>query len=161
MGAAPVLSKPKPGESMCVYLSVFVSAVNSVLNRETEAIQRPCIMSGAGIVLTSPDDTEVEYALRFQFKAINNEAKYKALLAGLRLAPNLKANSHSNSIFIVNMINNTYEVKGKIMGIYLQEAQCLESLFTNFTTSQIPWSQTAEQWLGQTGLSPQRGESNS
>ncbi|GJZ37796.1 reverse transcriptase domain-containing protein [Tanacetum coccineum] len=42
--------------------------------------------SGAGLILTSPDGTEFTYALRFQFTASNNEAEYKALIAGLRIA---------------------------------------------------------------------------
>lgn len=46
---------------------------------------------GAGIVLSAPDGTNVEYALRFQFKTTNNEAEYEALLAGLRLAQDLGA----------------------------------------------------------------------
>nr|GEV57419.1 hypothetical protein [Tanacetum cinerariifolium] len=42
--------------------------------------------SGAGLILTSPERTEFTYALRFQFIASNNEAKYEALIAGLRIA---------------------------------------------------------------------------
>ena len=32
--------------------------------------------SGAGLILASPDGINVEYALRFEFQASNNEAKY-------------------------------------------------------------------------------------
>ncbi|CAL2277610.1 unnamed protein product [Prunus armeniaca] len=42
--------------------------------------------SGAGLVLKTPDDITIEYAIRFQFRASNNEAEYEALLASLRLA---------------------------------------------------------------------------
>nr|GEY42222.1 reverse transcriptase domain-containing protein [Tanacetum cinerariifolium] len=42
--------------------------------------------SGAGLILTSPEGIEFTYALRFQFAASNNEAEYKALIAGLRIA---------------------------------------------------------------------------
>nr|GEY92549.1 putative reverse transcriptase domain-containing protein [Tanacetum cinerariifolium] len=42
--------------------------------------------SGAGLILTNPDGIEFTYALRFQFAASNNEAKYEALIAGLRIA---------------------------------------------------------------------------
>nr|KAJ0189120.1 hypothetical protein LSAT_V11C800391190 [Lactuca sativa] len=41
---------------------------------------------GVGFILTSPTGEEVTYALRFHFRTSNNEAKYEALLAGLRLA---------------------------------------------------------------------------
>ncbi|GKC31673.1 reverse transcriptase domain-containing protein [Tanacetum coccineum] len=42
--------------------------------------------SDACLILTSPEGTEFTYSLRFQFTASNNEAKYKALIAGLRIA---------------------------------------------------------------------------
>nr|GEU70023.1 reverse transcriptase domain-containing protein [Tanacetum cinerariifolium] len=42
--------------------------------------------SGAGLILTNPDGKEFTYALRFRFEATNNEAKYKFLIAGLRMA---------------------------------------------------------------------------
>ncbi|XP_077232510.1 uncharacterized protein LOC143869838 [Tasmannia lanceolata] len=42
--------------------------------------------SGAGLVLTGPDNFTIDYALRFGFRASNNEAEYEALLAGMNLA---------------------------------------------------------------------------
>ena len=43
--------------------------------------------SGAGLILTSPDGVvAVKYALRFEFSTSNNEAKYEALVIGLRMA---------------------------------------------------------------------------
>ncbi|GJR92055.1 reverse transcriptase domain-containing protein [Tanacetum coccineum] len=42
--------------------------------------------SGAGLIITNPEGMEFIYALRFRFDATNNEAEYKALIAGLRIA---------------------------------------------------------------------------
>jgi hypothetical protein len=42
--------------------------------------------SGAGIVLVSPDGLVLEQAVRLKFSASNNEAKYEALLIGLKTA---------------------------------------------------------------------------
>nr|GEX02030.1 reverse transcriptase domain-containing protein [Tanacetum cinerariifolium] len=42
--------------------------------------------SGAGLILTNLKGMEFTYALRFMFDAINNEAEYEALIAGLRIA---------------------------------------------------------------------------
>nr|GFB59144.1 RVT_3 domain-containing protein [Tanacetum cinerariifolium] len=42
--------------------------------------------SGAGLILTNPKGAEFTYALRFKFKATNNEDEYEALIAGLRIA---------------------------------------------------------------------------
>ncbi|GJV38110.1 reverse transcriptase domain-containing protein [Tanacetum coccineum] len=44
--------------------------------------------SRAGLILTYPDSVEFTHALRFEFKASNNEVEYEALLAGLRIANN-------------------------------------------------------------------------
>ncbi|GKA77026.1 retrotransposon protein, putative, ty3-gypsy subclass [Tanacetum coccineum] len=53
--------------------------------------------SRAGLIITNPKGNEFTYALRFRFDATNNEAKYEALIAGLRIAEqigvkNLQAN---------------------------------------------------------------------
>ena len=46
--------------------------------------------SGAGLILTSPDGVDMEYALRFGFQASNNEAKYEAVIVGLNLAHSME-----------------------------------------------------------------------
>ena len=47
--------------------------------------------SGAGLILTSPDGIDVEYALRFGFQASNNEAEYKVVIVRLNLAHSMEA----------------------------------------------------------------------
>ena len=47
--------------------------------------------SGAGLILTSLDGIDVEYALRFEFQASNNEAKYEAVIVELNLAHSMEA----------------------------------------------------------------------
>nr|GEU84175.1 reverse transcriptase domain-containing protein [Tanacetum cinerariifolium] len=42
--------------------------------------------SRAGLILTNPGGTEFTYALRFEFNASNNKAKYEALMAGMWIA---------------------------------------------------------------------------
>ena len=42
--------------------------------------------SGTEVVIITPDETVIEQSIRFDFKTSNNEAKYKAVLAGLRSA---------------------------------------------------------------------------
>uniref|UniRef100_A0A2N9ESE9 Integrase catalytic domain-containing protein n=1 Tax=Fagus sylvatica TaxID=28930 RepID=A0A2N9ESE9_FAGSY len=43
-------------------------------------------MSGARVILVSPEKDKLEYALQLRFRATNNEAEYEALLAGLKLS---------------------------------------------------------------------------
>lgn len=46
--------------------------------------------SGAGIFLESSEGHKLNCAVRFDFKTSNNAAEYEALLAGLRLAKEMK-----------------------------------------------------------------------
>lgn len=46
--------------------------------------------AGAGIILVNPDGAEFTFALKFDFQSTNNESKYEALLAGLRIATKMK-----------------------------------------------------------------------
>lgn len=45
--------------------------------------------SGAGLILTSLDGFVTKYALQFAFQTFNNQAKYKELLARLRIVKEL------------------------------------------------------------------------
>ena len=47
--------------------------------------------SGAGLILTSPNEIDMEYALRFGFQASNNEAEYEAVIVGLNLTHSIEA----------------------------------------------------------------------
>ncbi|KAL0461350.1 UNVERIFIED_CONTAM: hypothetical protein Slati_0022600 [Sesamum latifolium] len=42
--------------------------------------------SGAGIIITSPQGEDLEFAIKFGFKASNNEAEYEALVIGIKMA---------------------------------------------------------------------------
>ncbi|KAM1613769.1 hypothetical protein ACFX1Z_002256 [Malus domestica] len=57
----------------------------------------------------------MEYALRFKFKASNNEAEYEALIAGLRLDKHLR----------VNQVTNNFDAKDSSMAAYLAQIQLL------------------------------------
>ena len=46
--------------------------------------------SGAGLILTSPDGIDVEYALRSGFQVSNNEAGNEAVITGLNLAHSME-----------------------------------------------------------------------
>ncbi|RDX97277.1 hypothetical protein CR513_19962, partial [Mucuna pruriens] len=47
--------------------------------------------SGVGVILEGSTGVLIEQSLHFEFKANNNQAEYKALLAGMRLARELEA----------------------------------------------------------------------
>ncbi|KAL3537003.1 hypothetical protein ACH5RR_000369 [Cinchona calisaya] len=61
--------------------------------------------AGAGIIIRSPEGDYLTYALRFGFKATNNEAEYEALICGMEMAHQMGARTlkiHSDSQLIVN-----------------------------------------------------------
>ena len=79
-------------------------------------------MGGVGVILLSPEKYILKYRIQLQFSATNNEAEYKVVLTGLRVAKalgvrNLKLNSDSK--FMTGQVNNEYEVKEDRMKRYL------------------------------------------
>ncbi|GJY21743.1 reverse transcriptase domain-containing protein [Tanacetum coccineum] len=46
--------------------------------------------SGAGLMIVNLEGMEFTYALKFEFTATNNEAEYEAVIAGLRIAKEMK-----------------------------------------------------------------------
>ena len=67
--------------------------------------------SGVGLILVSPERHRMHCALRFRFKASNNEAKYEALIVGLNLAKEMKVKSlkiYSDSQLVVCQVTDKY-----------------------------------------------------
>ena len=93
--------------------------------------------SGVGLILTSLDGIDVEYALRFGFQASNNEAKYEAVIARLNLAHSMEADQLevcSDSQLVVKQIEDDYEAKGEKMIRYLKKVR---ELFKKFVWVQV------------------------
>ena len=67
--------------------------------------------SGAGLILVSLEGHRVHCALRFDFKASNNEAEYEVLIVGLKLAREIRVESldiYSDSQIVVYQFTNEY-----------------------------------------------------
>ncbi|KAL0294041.1 UNVERIFIED_CONTAM: hypothetical protein Sradi_6906200 [Sesamum radiatum] len=70
--------------------------------------------SGAGIVITTPQGEDLDFAIKFGFKASNNEAEYEALVIGMRMAHETGAKhllAYSDSQLVVKQVEGTYEAK--------------------------------------------------
>ncbi|XP_021808476.1 uncharacterized protein LOC110752181 [Prunus avium] len=101
---------------------------------------------GAGVVIITPDGTLLEQAITLGFPASNNEAKYEALLAGLRLAKELsikKLAIYSDSQLITNQASGEYMVKHPRIIMYLDKVQELLKAFPTFTIQQVPRAENA------------------
>ena len=84
--------------------------------------------SGAGLILTSLEGIDIEYALRFGFRTSNNEAEYEAVIAGLNFAHSLEVDQLevcSDSQLVVRQIEDTYEAKSGRMILYLRKVRDL------------------------------------
>ncbi|KAK0594634.1 hypothetical protein LWI29_038068 [Acer saccharum] len=97
--------------------------------------------SGVGIVITTPEGDAVECAMRFDFKATNNQAEYEALLAGLRVCTALGADEleiFSDSQVVVNQLLDEYQARDEHMIVYLDIIKKLLRRFKRYRISQIP-----------------------
>ncbi|KAL0281850.1 UNVERIFIED_CONTAM: Ribonuclease HI [Sesamum radiatum] len=103
--------------------------------------------SGAGIVITTPQGEDLEFAIKFGFKASNNEAEYEALVIGMRMAHETGARhllAYSDSQLVVKQVEGTYEAKEESMIQYLQQIADLKTKFHHFQIIQIPREENAK-----------------
>ncbi|XP_073116137.1 uncharacterized protein [Elaeis guineensis] len=102
--------------------------------------------SGAGFLLTGPEGVTTEHALRFDFKASNNQAEYEALVAGLKLALELgidRLQVFSDSQLIVGQTKDEFETRDPTMAKYRQKVKDLVTPFKHFEISHIPRAENA------------------
>nr|XP_043637862.1 uncharacterized protein LOC122608850 [Erigeron canadensis] len=95
---------------------------------------------GAGLMLISPKDKESTYALRFEFEVTNNEAEYEALLAGLRMARDMKIhNIHAyvDSQLVACQVKGESDAKQGTTKLYLQKVRELIECFSHFEIEDI------------------------
>ena len=91
--------------------------------------------SGAGIVLEGPNGVLIKQALRFAFKASNNQVEYEALIAGVLLAKEMGAQSlvvKSDSQLVTGQVTGEYHAKDPQMEAYLKYVQVLKGAFVAF-----------------------------
>ncbi|KAK0570589.1 hypothetical protein LWI29_003554 [Acer saccharum] len=97
--------------------------------------------SGAGVVVSTPEGDLVECALRFDFKATNNQAEYEALIAGLKVCTVLGADEveiFSDSQVVVNQVLDEYQARDESMITYLELAKELLERFKEYRIVHVP-----------------------
>jgi len=102
--------------------------------------------SGAGVVLEGPDGLLIEQALRFAFKASNNQAEYEALIVGMLLAKKMGAKgflAKSDSLLVTSQVTGEYQAKDPQMATYLEYVQVLKETFEVFKLVHVPREQNA------------------
>jgi len=102
--------------------------------------------SGTGVIFEGPDGLLIEQALRFAFKASNNQAEYEALIAGMLLAKEMGARgllAKSDSLLVTGQITGEYQAKDPQMVAYLEYVQVLKESFDVFELVHVPREQNA------------------
>ena len=113
-------------------LSTWKLSVDGALNAQG---------SGAGLILTSLEGIDIEYALKFGFHTSNNEAEYEAVIAGLNLAHSLEVDQlevYSDSQLVIRQIEDTYEAKSERIIFYLQNFRDLLKKFVLVQVKNVP-----------------------
>ena len=81
-----------------------------------------------GVILEGPNDIILEYSLKFDFKATNNQVEYEALLAKLLLVREVRAwslNIRSDSQLVIAQLKGEYKVKEPLLIKYAHIAKRL------------------------------------
>ena len=96
--------------------------------------------AGAEIVLVSLEGLKVEHSFRLGFRALNNEAKYEALLAGLKAPLSLRVTQlvvYLDSQLVVSQVEGSFEAKDARMLEYLKLVKQMMSKFQKMRLVQI------------------------
>jgi ribonuclease HI len=88
--------------------------------------------AGAGVLMISPTGEQLKYVLQIFWKVSNNEAKYEALLHGLRLAASLGIKQllvYGDSAVVINQVNKFWDHNKENMDAYCLEVRKFENKF--------------------------------
>ena len=100
--------------------------------------------SRVGLVLMSPERITIEKSLRLNFSAINNEAKYEALLMGIMMVQKIGGKAmkvFSDSKLVVGQVRGDLEAHDSRMQEYLCQIRSIQEKFEIFDLSHIPRSE--------------------
>ncbi|KAJ8639768.1 hypothetical protein MRB53_016462 [Persea americana] len=98
------------------------------------------------MVFITPDGAIKERVVTLGFAVSNNEAKYEALLSGLRTAKELGIKQlivHCDSQLVTNQLNGEYAAHDDRMIAYVKEAQHLIQEIDEVIVKQVGWEENA------------------
>ena len=78
---------------------------------------------GVSVILEEPNGLLIEQALRFAFKASNNQKEYEALIVGMLLAKKMGAKgllAKSDSLLVTGQVTGEYQAKDPQMAAYVE-----------------------------------------
>ena len=96
--------------------------------------------SGVGLVVVSPDKIIIGISLRLGFSAINNKAKYEALLQRMIMVQKMGGKAmeaFSDSRLVVGQVRGELEARDARMQAYLGQVKRLQSDFEFFNLTDV------------------------
>ena len=96
--------------------------------------------------MEGPNGLLIEHALRFAFKASNNQAEYEALVAEMLLAKEMGGRSvpvKSDSLLVTGQVTGEYQAKDPQMAAYLEYVILSRETFVVFELVHVPKEQKA------------------
>jgi ribonuclease HI len=97
---------------------------------------------GAGVLFISPRGEQLKYVLQILWEVSNNEAKYEALLHGLRLAISLGIKRlliYGDSLLVIQQVNKEWDCNKETMDAYVHEVRKLENKFSGLEVHLVLW----------------------
>ena len=98
--------------------------------------------AGAGVLLVAPTGEQLKYVIQMCFPrevSTNNTAEYEGLLAGLRIAADLRIKKlivRGDSQLVVKQVNKDYQ--SPLMKAYVDEVRKLEERFEGIQAEHVP-----------------------
>ncbi|XP_073129104.1 uncharacterized protein [Henckelia pumila] len=103
--------------------------------------------SGVGVILVSPTQEKIKIAMRLDFQASNNEAKYEAVIAGMRQAREVGVSHiiiYSDSQLVVQQVKRIFCTREEKLIKYSKVIEELGASFITWTIEQIPREENME-----------------
>ncbi|GAA0166164.1 hypothetical protein LIER_21385 [Lithospermum erythrorhizon] len=148
LGSPQLLSRPELGEHLQLYLAISDVAGSSVLRLAKSNLSglfvdgaRNDQGAGAGVLIMGPQEETMEYALQFSFPVTNNEAKYEAIILGLRLVISVGIEEllvKGDSKLVIDQIKGSCWVKHEALMKYHSKAVQISQEFKRILFEHIP-----------------------
>ena len=97
--------------------------------------------AGIGIVLISPRGKKYEFSLLIVAKSTNNQVEYQALVKGLELLREVRADAieiFGDSMLVINQLAGVYECRSEILISYYERCLQLLKEFKDFRLEHVP-----------------------
>ena len=97
--------------------------------------------SGIGVVLISPRGANFEFSFPIEVSATNNQVEYRAILKGIQLLREIKADAveiFEDSMLVINQLFGEYECKDDVLRLYHEECLPLLKEFKMVTIEHVP-----------------------